>query len=143
LDESDAVSARFAWVFPNVALSVLPNHTFVLLARPTAHGFTRETAYLLAHGESIAAAGENLDDDVEALLGFWDDVNREDVGIVERVQIGVSNPAYTGGRMCYRFEEPVHRFQNMVIDRILGVDRIPAGDGAAQQPMFGLSPADA
>ena len=48
LDESDSVSARFAWVFPNVALSVLPNHTFLLLPRPTAEGSSREVAYLRA-----------------------------------------------------------------------------------------------
>ncbi len=32
--------------------------------------------------------------------------------------------------MCYRFEEPVHRFQNMVIDRMLGMRRVPEGDPA-------------
>jgi choline monooxygenase len=137
LDESDAVSARFAWLFPNVALSVLPNHAFLLLARPTAAGLTRETAYLLAHPESIEGAGEALEGEVEGLMSFWDGVNREDVGIVERVQAGVVDPAYTGGRMCYRFEEPVHRFQNMVIDRMVGVRRIPPGDaGSRSQPMF-------
>ena len=142
LDESDAVSARFAWVFPNVALNVLPNHTFVLLPRPTAEGFTRETAYLLAHEESTAAAGDALDAEIDALLGFWDSVNREDIEIVERVQEGVADPTYTGGRMCYRFEEPVHRFQNMVVDRLLGVRRIPPGDDVVQQPMFAASPGD-
>ena len=29
LVESDAVSARFAWVFANVAVSALPNHTVI------------------------------------------------------------------------------------------------------------------
>jgi choline monooxygenase len=39
--------------------------------------------------------------------------------------------------MCYRFEEPVHRFQNLVIDRMLQLDRIPPGDAEEQAPMFG------
>ncbi len=39
--------------------------------------------------------------------------------------------------MCYRFEEPVHRFQNMVIDRMVGIDRVPEGDAEEQIPMFG------
>jgi choline monooxygenase len=30
--------------------------------------------------------------------------------------------------MCFRFEEPVHRFQNMVIDLMTGKQRIPPGD---------------
>ena len=136
LDADDAVSARFVWVFPNVAINALPNHTFLMLTRPTAPGQTKEVTYLLSHPESIEAAGASLDHDVDALLAFWDEVNREDIGIVERVQLGLADPAYTGGRMCYRFEEPVHRFQNMVVDRVLGIRRIPPGDAEPMQPMF-------
>jgi hypothetical protein len=38
--------------------------------------------------------------------------------------------------MCYRFEEPLHRFQNMIIDRMVGIDRVPAGDDDTMMPMF-------
>ena len=38
--------------------------------------------------------------------------------------------------MCYRFEESVHRFPNMVIDRMLGISRVPAGDAVEGEPMF-------
>ena len=55
-------------------------------------------------------------------------VNLQDIGIVESVQKGLATGPYPGGRMCYEFEEPVHRFQNMVIDRMLGIDRVPLGD---------------
>jgi phenylpropionate dioxygenase-like ring-hydroxylating dioxygenase large terminal subunit len=133
LSEDDAVSARFAWVYPNLALSVLPNHVFLLLARPVAPGRTLETAYLLTHPESRKQARES---EVDALAAFWDEVNREDIAIVERVQDGLANPAYEGGRMCYRFEESVHRFQNMEIDRILGLWRVPEGDRDESTPMF-------
>jgi choline monooxygenase len=136
LDADDAVSARFVWVFPNLAINALPNHTFLMLTRPTAPGFTEEVTYLLSHPESIEGTGESLDGEVDSLFAFWDEVNREDIGIVERVQRGLADPAYTGGRMCYRFEEPVHRFQNMVIDRVLGVRRVPAGDAEPMRPMF-------
>ena len=47
---------------------------------------------------------------------------------VERVQKGISNRVYPGGLMCERFEETIHRFQNMVIDRMVGIDRVPEGD---------------
>jgi choline monooxygenase len=100
---------------------------FVLLNRPVAANRTIETAVLLAHPESLddphAAAG------LDQLEKFWDLVNRQDLGIVERVQQGIEDPAYRGGRMCFRFEEPLHRFQNMVIDRMVGIDRVPGGDG--------------
>jgi len=133
LDEDDGTSARFAWLFPNLALNALPNHTFLMLARPTAAGRTSETTYLLSHPES---SSETPSEEIDSLLHFWDEVNREDIGIVERVQRGLADPAYTGGRMCYRFEESVHRFQNMLIDRMLGLRRVPPGDAEHQRPMF-------
>lgn len=133
LGPQDAVSGRFAWLFPSTALVVLPNHAFVLLTRPVAADRTVETAVLLTHPESSpAAAGE----DIDRLDAFWDLVNRQDLEIVERVQEGITNPAYRGGRMCFRFEEPLHRFQNMVIDRMVGIDRVPAGDDDAMARVF-------
>lgn len=141
LGDEDAISARFTWVFPSVAINALPNHTFLMLTQPTEAGRTKEVTYLLSHPDSMDRAGDSLERDVEGLLAFWDEVNREDIAIVERVQAGLSDQAYTGGRMCYRFEEPVHRFQNMVIDRMLGIRRVPPGDAVPQQPMFPASSA--
>ena len=136
LNAVDGVSARFAWVFPNVAVNVLPNHVVFLLAQPAGPGHTIEVAYLLTHPESEALSTDAAGD-TDSLLEFWDSVNREDIAIVERVQDGLRNPAYEGGRMCYRFEESIHRFQNMLIDRLLGIATLPAGDDAETVRMFG------
>ena len=134
LNDVDAVSARFVVLFPNVALSVLPNHVFMMIMHPTSASHTSEQTFLLTNPESLDDAGSEAA--IDELLQFWDSVNREDVDIVEVVQRGMANTSYTGGRMCYRFEESVHRFQNLVIDRMLGVDRIPEGDEIEQVPMF-------
>jgi choline monooxygenase len=105
-----------------------------MLNRPVGPGRTIEQTVLLAHPDSEsspdAAAG------LDQLEKFWDLVNRQDLEIVERVQRGIENPAYRGGRMCYRFEEPVHRFQNMIMDRMLDIDRVPEGDDATMTRMF-------
>ncbi len=134
LGEADADSGRFVWLFPSTALVVLPNHAFVLLTRPVAANRTVETAVLLAHPESLDDPGAQ--DGVEQLAAFWDLVNRQDLEIVERVQEGIENPAYRGGRMCFRFEEPLHRFQNMVADRMVGLERVPGGDEGTMVRMF-------
>jgi choline monooxygenase len=125
LNDDDAISGRFLWVTPNLAISVLPTHTFTIIVTPDGPDRTREQAVLNVHRD-IAA-----DTDASALADltrFWDHLNREDIEIVERGQLGVSSDAFPGGPMCYRFEEPLHRFQNMVIDRMVGIDRIPEGD---------------
>jgi Ring hydroxylating alpha subunit (catalytic domain) len=67
----------------------------------------------------------------------WDTVNREDIEIVERVQQGLETRPFPGGRLCYRFEEPLNRFHNMVADRMVGRRRIPPGDEAEEIPIFG------
>jgi choline monooxygenase len=134
LGDEDANSGRWVWLFPNVALAVLPNHAFVIHAVPAGAARTVEHTLILSHPESLAATG--ADEEVERLASFWDLVNGQDIEIVERVQEGISNPAYRGGRMCYRFEEPLHRFQNMIIDRMVGIDRVPAGDEERLVPMF-------
>jgi choline monooxygenase len=126
LDADDAVSARFVWLFPNVALNVMPNHLFIIHATPLGPGRTQETTYLLTRPD--VAADPDAQAAIDAVAGFWDTVNREDIGIVERVQRGLASTPFPGGPMCYRFEEPVHRFQNMVIDRMVGIDRVPGGD---------------
>ena len=134
LDDADAASARFIWIFPNVAVNILPNHLFVIHARPAAPGLTYETTYLLTHPESTGGADDERA--VDDVARFWDAVNREDIGIVERVQAGLESTPFPGGRLCYRFEESLHRFQNMIIDRMVGTRRVPPGDEAETVPMF-------
>ncbi|ASR35826.1 (2Fe-2S)-binding protein [Prauserella marina] len=134
LNGTDADSGRFVWLFPSTALVVLPNHAFVLLNQPVAADRTVETAVLLTHPES--ADDPEAEESLDQLEKFWDLVNRQDLEIVEKVQQGIGNPAYRGGRMCFRFEEPLHRFQNMVIDKMLGKDRVPEGDDHTMTRMF-------
>jgi choline monooxygenase len=134
LAEDDAQSARFAWVFPNIAVNIMPNHVFLIHAQPVGPRLTRETTYLLTHPE--ASADADVDGAIEQLAAFWDRVNREDIDIVERVQQGLDTTPFPGGRLCYRFEEPLHRFQNMVIDHMVGHPRVPAGDPIQGVPMF-------
>ncbi len=136
IEGQDAEAARFVWLFPNTAINVMANHVFLLLARPDGSRHTTEVAYLLTHPEAVAASADP-EGDIDSLMQFWDEVNKEDIGIVERVQDGLRNPTYEGGRMCYRFEESCHRFQNMLIDRMLGITAIPPGDDAETVRMFG------
>lgn len=122
----EAESAFWILLFPNLALFLLPNHLFTLLYHPDGVGHTLESADMLVHPNALTEP--NADRKIDAILDFWALVNRQDILAVERVQQGLQARAYPGGRMCYRFEEPVHRFQNMVIDRMTGTGRVPPGD---------------
>ncbi len=126
LNDTEAQSAYWVLLFPNLALFLLPNHLFTLLYHPDGPGLTLESADLLVHPNSLDTPDAQRQ--IDAILSFWGMVNEQDITAVERVQKGLQSRAYPGGRMCFHFEEPIHRFQNMLIDRMTGTTRIPPGD---------------
>ena len=137
LGELEQVSGRFIGLFPNVCLSLLPNHAFAILLKPGSADFTLEsTAILLPPNKTDQIDEETA---IDELMQFWDLVNQQDIEILEKVQKGLGNQAYQSGYLCDPYEEPLHRFQNMVIDRMVGIrDIVPAGDRAAS-PENGVS----
>ncbi len=134
LDEREAQTAYWIMMFPSTALFLLPNHVFVLLFRPDGPRRSLEYADLLAH-PNVADGKAKL----TAIHDFWAMVNDQDIKAVERVQQGLASNAYPGGRLCFRFEEPVHRFQNMVIDLMTGKQRIPPGDREEKLPIAAVA----
>jgi phenylpropionate dioxygenase-like ring-hydroxylating dioxygenase large terminal subunit len=77
------------------------------------------------------------DEDFAVTRDFWLEVNGEDISIVQRGQAGLDSGGYTPGRLSPRFEEPLHRFHNMLADRMTGIARIPDGDLADDLPLLG------
>lgn len=127
LDAEERESARWLWLFPNLAVSLLPDHLATMLLTPDGPARTQEQFGFFFHPTARDlpefAAGAT------ATYRMWDEVNREDIAIVEAVQRGLANRAYTGGRMCFRFEATIHRFQNHVIDKMVEVRDGSANDG--------------
>lgn len=118
LNKEEQQSARWLWLFPNIAVSLLPSYVTVMRVMPDGLGRTQESFDYFFHPS--ARSDTDFEQKAAAVYDFWDEVNREDVAVVERVQSGLANKAYQGGRMCFRFEDNVHRFQNHVIDKITG-----------------------
>jgi len=133
LSRTDEESGRFVTLFPNVMLSVLPNHIALMILHPVSPGVTREELVFLLPPTGVDATDEAF----AQTRDFWVDVNNEDIGIVERGQRGLSNGGYTPGRLSPRFEEPLHRFHNMLADRFTNVQRIPEGDASDAQDVLG------
>jgi phenylpropionate dioxygenase-like ring-hydroxylating dioxygenase large terminal subunit len=123
LNADEAQNAYWILLFPNIAIFLLPQHVFTLLYQPDGPGKTLEFGDMLVHPNALNAPAS-----IDAIHSFWAMVNEQDIAAVEGVQNGLQAKAYPGGRMCYRFEEPIHRFQNMVIDMMTGQHRIPPGD---------------
>ncbi len=134
LDVTESQSAYFVLLFPNIALWMFPHHLVTLLYRPLSTGVTLEYLDVLVHPSVKSDA--KYDDAIERIMSFWAFVNDQDVRLVENVQRGLQSQSYPGGRLCYHFEEPIHRFQNMVADLMVGDLRIPAGDAEPEAPVL-------
>jgi len=126
LDKEHLEAAYHICIFPNVTITILPNHAFCMITDPIRANQTRERTFLLIPPRTLD--NESHNSMFLELVKFWDMINTQDLGIVERVQQGLSNTAFTGGRMCPKFEEPLHRYQNWVADRMCGIHRVPSGD---------------
>jgi phenylpropionate dioxygenase-like ring-hydroxylating dioxygenase large terminal subunit len=138
LSASDAASGRFLALFPNVLLSILPNHVFIMVLDPLEPGRTLErTAFLLPDIDDGGLDRAAIETSFANTRSFWFDVNNEDVDIVERGQRGLTHGGFTPGRLSPRFEEPLHRYYNMLADRFLGQHRIPDGDPADDCDLYG------
>jgi choline monooxygenase len=133
LEPFEAQSAFWILIFPNVALFLLPDHLCTLLLRPDGPQRTIEVASMLVHPDALE--DPQADAKIDRVLSFWSMVNNQDIKAVEGVQQGLQVRAYPGGRLSARLEEPIHRFQNMVIDRMTGINRTPPGD-AQEDPAF-------
>lgn len=118
LNRENRESARYVWLFPNVGLFVLPNHVLVMLTKPDGTDRCIQQIWLVSHPQSIN--GDRAESELDELLEFWSMVNEQDIDIVEKVQEGISMKPFNGGPMCYHFEEFIHRYQNMVIDKMIG-----------------------
>ena len=134
LDAADLVSGRFVAIFPNVILSVLPNHVWMMRLDPLAPGITRETCTMLLP-DGVRDGDGDADADADAIAPtrrFWVDVKNEDIDIVQRGQRGLARGGVPAGPLAPRFEEPLHRFHNMLADCMtndgLGALRVPTGD---------------
>ena len=141
LDQSDLTSGRFVAIFPNVLLSVLPNHVFVMRLDPAAPGRTREVCSFLLPGST-----DSVDEETFApTRKFWFDVNAEDIDIVERGQRGLTFGMVPPGPLAPRFEEPLHRFHNMLADCMTATSladglAIPSGDDPNGAHRYGTGP---
>lgn len=127
LDAEEQESARWFWIFPNVAVSLLPFYMVVMLVAPDGPARTKERFDYFFHPEALESPA--FDTVSQNTYDLWHLTNEEDIAIVESVQRGITNRAYQGGRMCFRFEDNIHRFQNHLIDKMVAPPTQGTGSG--------------
>ena len=77
LDAPNQVTAHFATLFPNVAISVYPHSAYVVIMEPVSPGVTVERATLLVHpGIEAKKNDPDISKKLKDEWAFWDQINR-------------------------------------------------------------------
>ena len=105
-----AGEAHYYFIYPNMMLNILPGRLQTNRVVPVASGHCQVLFdYFYTDLESEAAKQMIAED-----FRFSDEVQKEDIGICERVQKGLASGAYTAGRLSPKRESGVHHFQELV-----------------------------
>lgn len=117
LPPADAQRGLWFLCFPHFAAEVYPDQFTLLVSYPVAPDLTREELHVFLVGE--AATAETFREPRTALMKMWDDLNREDIGVLELLQQGRRSPAYDGGRLSPHWEGPTHQFGRRIVEKVM------------------------
>ncbi|MGQ0797119.1 MAG: aromatic ring-hydroxylating oxygenase subunit alpha [Methanobacteriota archaeon] len=93
LGDEEAARHKGELVYPNLFVSLSPDHVAAFTLWPVGPGDTRVVCDFLFHPDEVARPGFDPSDAVD----FWDLINRQDWAICERVQSGMRSRIFRQG----------------------------------------------
>jgi len=125
LKPAESGAALFFQIFPNLSLTVYPHSVYTLLTFPSRTvGHTNERLSLLmsAGAKKQDCAADEYTEKCQGLMKFVTKVNDEDVVAIENLQVGLHHARTQEvlGEFLPKYDWPIHRFQNMVLDGLAG-----------------------
>ncbi len=114
--------AEYIALFPNVMLGIHKDHYYAYWLEPIDHKNTLEHMEIYYVGEKAAKSGKfkSLRKQNHKL---WEDIQKEDVDIIQRMQIGRNSNAYNGGNFSPDMDNPTHQFHKWVSTNIVKKDK--------------------
>jgi len=99
LNEEDSRRGFWFACLPNFNVEVFADQMVLLVTYPVAPDETREELHYFVAGDE-AATSERYKTGREKLKGLWDELNREDIGLLEQLQQGRRSVAFEGASMA-------------------------------------------
>ena len=110
--------AEYVALFPNVMLGIHKDHYYAYWLEPINHEYTIEHMELYYVGEQ-AANSKKFKSLRKQNHKLWEDIQREDVDIIQRMQIGRNSPVYNGGNFSPIMDNPTHHFHKWVASNLI------------------------
>ena len=110
--------AEYIALFPNVMLGIHKDHYYAYWLEPINHELTLEHMEIYYVGEE-AANSKKFKSLREQNHKQWEDIQKEDVDIIQGMQIGRNSPVYNGGNFSPVMDNPTHHFHKWVVNNIV------------------------
>ena len=110
--------AEYVALFPNVMLGIHKDHYYAYWLEPINHEFTIEHMEIYYVGDE-AANSTKYKSLRQKNHKQWKDIQREDVDIIQSMQIGRNSPAYNGGNFSPKMDNPTHHFHKWVAGNLI------------------------
>ena len=110
--------AEYVALFPNVMLGIHKDHYYAYWLEPINHEYTIEHMEIYYVGEE-AANSRKFKSLRKQNHKLWENVQREDVDIIQRMQIGRNSPVYNGGNFSPIMDNPTHHFHKWVATNLV------------------------
>lgn len=105
-------------LFPNFAFEIFPDQVDVFVAWPEAPDRCHETIALYFVGDGASA--EKYADARRHVVQNWKDLNREDIGIIERMQSGRNSEGFDGGVLSPYWDPVLQQFARLLTGSVCG-----------------------
>jgi len=110
--------AEYIALFPNVMLGIHKDHYYAYWLEPVNHEYTLEHMEIYYVGKE-AAESKKYKSLRKQNHKLWEDIQREDVDIIQGMQIGRNSPSYNGGNFSPVMDNPTHHFHKWVVTNIV------------------------
>ena len=110
--------AEYVALFPNVMLGIHKDHFYSYWLEPIDHEQTLEHMEIYYVGEE-AALSKKFKSLRKQNHRLWEDIQKEDVDIIQRMQIGRNSPVYNGGNFSPIMDNPTHHFHKWVATNLI------------------------
>ena len=110
--------AEYVALFPNVMLGIHKDHYYAYWVEPINHEFTLEHMELYYVGEE-AANSKKFESLRKQNHKQWEDIQKEDVDIIQGMQIGRNSPVDNGGNFSPVMDNPTHHFHKWVAQNLI------------------------
>jgi len=110
--------AEYVALFPNVMLGIHKDHYYAYWLEPVNHEYTLEHMEIYYVGEE-AAESKKYKPLRKQNHKLWEDIQREDIDIIQGMQIGRNSTVYNGGNFSPDMDNPTHHFHKWVATNLV------------------------